>query len=476
MQQAQLPIFLPDRFDMLQRRLPSEIENIVVPVVASIEHIKLVHRDMTSAGRGAFVVFRGDSGTGKSTFLNTLGLFLDGVEVSAITADIDIQNAIMKIKRAKSKLRVIIIEGREALSDKTKQELEKSIHSINHFLRSENGEKTLVAWAVNTNDLVDILISIATHVGAETLLGIGSAPYIFSGPTSDQYIDIASRTIATLNQGASLADFGVSLDRAKELVHSAKTVGSYLRLIRSEMLGNQSNIELLTEKERCRLWVVVVAGNEPEGDISGLTRGTNSSVDIERLLGATNANIIRDLKSYPDKLGILGSVLDAKILHLPAITSLAIARDFADEKLRNLMTNKSLSTSKSNDSLTRLQNSSIAKAFRGEPLGTRATGPTSGSNTKEAFRKLTEIATSNDPALNNALGSALVDAGFLASFKTEQDFGTGMTRRTDILGTTPEGSIVRLEIMWRAKTGRAEIANYTLTKLFNYGKAIGFLS
>jgi hypothetical protein len=30
-------------------------------------------------------------------------------------------------------------------------------------------------------------------------------------------------------------------------------------------------------------------------------------------------------------------------------------------------------------------------------------------------------------------------------------------------------------MMWRKQTGRAEIANYTLTKLNNYGKAIGLL-
>lgn len=30
--------------------------------------------------------------------------------------------------------------------------------------------------------------------------------------------------------------------------------------------------------------------------------------------------------------------------------------------------------------------------------------------------------------------------------------------------------------MWRARTSRAEIANYVLTKLYNYGRAIGFLN
>ena len=50
-----------------------------------------------------------------------------------------------------------------------------------------------------------------------------------------------------------------------------------------------------------------------------------------------------------------------------------------------------------------------------------------------------------------------------------------MIRRTDIMCTCATG-IIRLEVMWRAKTSRAEIANYTLTKLKNYGTAVGFLT
>jgi hypothetical protein len=38
------------------------------------------------------------------------------------------------------------------------------------------------------------------------------------------------------------------------------------------------------------------------------------------------------------------------------------------------------------------------------------------------------------------------------------------------------GEPIRIEVMWRTKAGRAEIANYVLTKLGNYGKAIGVLT
>jgi DNA (cytosine-5)-methyltransferase 1 len=38
-----------------------------------------------------------------------------------------------------------------------------------------------------------------------------------------------------------------------------------------------------------------------------------------------------------------------------------------------------------------------------------------------------------------------------------------------------EGGPIRIEIMWRSTTSRADIANYVLSKLGNYGKAIGLL-
>jgi hypothetical protein len=41
--------------------------------------------------------------------------------------------------------------------------------------------------------------------------------------------------------------------------------------------------------------------------------------------------------------------------------------------------------------------------------------------------------------------------------------------------TTVGSEPVRLEVMWRKQTSRAEIANYTLTKLNNYARAIGLL-
>jgi hypothetical protein len=470
----QLDLFVPDRFDTLQRRAVKRLNSIIVPVHEGINRIKDLHGDIRAAGRGGFLLLRGNSGSGKSTFLNTLGLFLEGVEVFSISRTDALGDSLRTLGVTGKEIRVVIIEGRDALRDVPPEELEAAIHDINAFIRTANGERTLVVWPVNADDLETALISVCQRVGADSLLGSGSPSFKFEGPPKEQYVDIASRTIATLNQGSSLAALGVSDERAVELVKKSHTIGHFLGLIRNDLTKNKTAVQTLLSKELCKVWIIVAASNDPEGDIAGITRDTVSAADIGRLINATNANIVTDLKRFPEKLGILGTVLDAKILNLPVVTALAIARDFGGAKLKSAMTASGMSTAGDGDATERLNRSDVGRALRGEPMGPKSVGAKVGSNTIEAFEKLTQIASKNDVWLNDAIGNALKSAGLITSYETEQDLGTGLSRVSDLKCQTAIG-VVRMELMWRARTGRAEIANYTLTKLYNYGKAIGFL-
>ncbi|WP_437587741.1 hypothetical protein [Sorangium sp. So ce1000] len=468
----QLDLFVPDRFDMLQRRAVSQLDSIVVPVDDALQRVKFIHRDMKAAGRGYFLIFQGDSGSGKSTFLSTVNLFLEGVQTFSIPRGQTVEAALRRTPSTEAPLRVIIIEGRDALREVSASEIEAAIHEINAFIRSERGERTLVVWPSNTDDLTETLISTCQRVGDDSLLGIDAPAYRFTGPPKEQFTDIAARTVATLNQGASLANLGVSIDRAKELTSQATTIGRFMGLLRSEILRNQNAVDALVEKERFSLWIVVASGNDPEGDVAALTRGALWDADIESLISATEANVVKDLKKSPEKIGILGAVLRAKILHLPSVTALAIANDFADDRLKQEMAKRGLVVPWKDEALTRLDDSDLGRALSGMPRGTRPRGPK--VNTEDTFKKLSEIASKNDVLLNESVGRSLQAKGYVSHFGTEMDLGTGLTRRTDLVCQATVGRI-RLELMWRARTGRADIANYALTKLYNYGRAIGFL-
>lgn len=359
-------LFIPDRFDMLKRKADDKLQTIVVPVDDALQAIDFRRRGIRAAGRGGFLILRGNSGSGKSTFLHTLNLFREKHITFSIERSDEIGSFLQRLGPAMCELRILVIEGREALRDTDLSELEAALHDINSFLRTERGENTVVAWPCNADDLQNALIEIASRIGGDALLGTG-APYIkFEGPPKDQHLDIGQRTVATLNQGASIHDLGVSEENAKEYIESSPTVGSFMGKLREALLHNLNEVDDHLKKERCRLWAVVIAGNDPDNDVAALTRGNLSTADIDRLLSATQANVVEELRRYPEKIGIISAALDAKILHVPVLAALAAARSYHNGgKLKALMEQANLSTARDNQANMRIESSELGLALLG---------------------------------------------------------------------------------------------------------------
>ncbi|WP_284876629.1 hypothetical protein [Brevundimonas sp. MEB006b] len=470
------PVVVPDRFESLRRRAGTELSTIVQPVPESLEAIDQIFRRMKRADRGAFAILKGSSGAGKSTFLHTVGLYRTGVETTSVPGGIGIRQFFDGFEPTGDVMTIVVLEEREAAIGYTDNELEDWLHAINGFIRSEKGRTTLVVWPCNTDAIRDRVVKLADAIGAEALLGPSEKWLDFEGPPKTSFVKIAENTLSTLNQGATLSDLGLTDAAIAETANSSATIGGFLSRITDQIGEAQHQVETLLAAEQCRLWIIVAAGSDVDGDVASLTRGRFSQIDTERLMSSTNANIVQDLQRYPDKIGILGTVLGAKILHLPLLTATAIARSFADETLKKTMREAGLSLKpdRKEDAKARLLQTEMAAIFQNGTQGPRPRGKKPGSESVEAFRKLAAIASSNDVAVNRAVGTALQHAGLVTSFQVEQDFGKGLTRRTDILAQTDAGPL-RIELMWRSSSGRSEIANYTLTKLANYGRALGYL-
>ena len=465
---------VPDRFEGLREAGTGALRTIVVPVYDALDAIDSRFMDLRAAKRGSLMILRGESGAGKSTFLETIGLFRTGVASHPIPASAGIPAALKELP-ATNTARVIVLEGREALRDVSAASIESSMHAINNFVRSSAGRDTLVVWPTNTDDLTQMLVDFARTLGGEALLGVDEPFLRFWGPGKDAFVGIAERTIAALNEGASLAALGIADERAIELSKKASTIGGYLALIRNDLIKNKARVRSLLQAEQFKLWAVVVAGNEPEGDVAALTRGGFAYVDIDRLMASTGANVVADLKNYPDQLGILGTVLDARIIYIDMLTALAVARQYGDPQLHALMKNLNMSTSADNKAPARLTSSELGVLLSGKGLGTRRVGGKAGDNTQAAFANLAQIARENDGLLNKAFGTGLQKIGLVKEFETERNLGTALKFASDLY-CVPQGGPTRIEFMWRTKAGRADIANYVLSKLGNYGKAIGLLA
>jgi hypothetical protein len=378
---------VPDRFEGLRDAGSGALRSIIAPVKDALKAIDARFADMGAAGRGALMLLRGDSGSGKSTFLDTIGLFHPGVVTERVPPTDDIAEALPALEPTTSP-RVIVMEGREALAEVSSAALERGMHAINAFVRTEAGRDTLVVWPTNTDDLTESLVKLARALGNEALFGVGDPVERFTGPAKAEFVSIAERTVAALNEGASLAALGVSEECAAALTADAETIGRYLALIRKALIENGARVRALLPAEQLRMWTVVIAGNDPDADVAALTRGGYALADIDRLMTSTGANIVRELKEYPDQLGILGTVLDARIVNIDMVTILSIARQYGDDELHDVMRAAGMSTQRDRSAQSRLLASELGLIMSGDSLGTRKRGSKPGGGTQQAFAGL----------------------------------------------------------------------------------------
>ena len=365
MSDASLDLFLPDRFDVLRDR--SELDVIVMPVESGLAMIDDQFSDIPGSGFGAMVILRGESGAGKTTFLDTIPMFRPGVSAVRIPYGESVIETLQSLVSINAP-RLIIIEGREALGRVAESEIEEGLHAINAFLRTTPaGRESLVVWPTNSDSLSQKLSSIADVVGASALIGTDEVVYRFSGPPKSDWVMIAEQTTAALNAGASLSAYGISAEQAAAMVSDSPTLGHYLKRIRKLGQKNTRPVSVLEAAERCRVWTVVISAGDSEGDVAALTRGGFSQVDIDRIFTATGANSLADMKKQPEKYGLLGMVLDARIVHVDALTALAVARTFGDDKLKAAMSSRGMDTKSDAQAISRIQASQLGLLLSGNP-------------------------------------------------------------------------------------------------------------
>lgn len=465
---------LPDRFEGLSESAnDSDIAKIIIPVKYGLDKIQDIYEEICSTNRGSFLILKGESGSGKTTFLRTINIFIENVEILTISNNSDIIEFISKLSECRECLRIIIIEGRESILDMGHTEVTAAIHTINSFIRSPKGKKSLVVWPCNDENIVENLVETSQTVGGSSLLDFEDTYFIFSGPEKHQFVQIAKQTVQLLNHGKTLLDFGVTDETAADYIEKSNTIGEYLKLINAEVRKNKRFVNNLHVKEHFKMWVIVLGKNEPSKDVEALTKGEFLDADIQRLLVSTEANIVQDIKKIPDKIALLANYLDTKIIYVSIVDALSIVRSYANDELIKIMKSKGLSVKKDPKIKERLANTELVRMILADTKLKGKKG-TTGSNSINAFGKLLEISVSNDTLLNDAFGNALVKNGYVDSYLTEQNLGTGLTRRTDLLCTS-QMEHLRLEFMWRTSTSKADIANYTLNKLYNYGRVIGFI-
>src|SRR5205085_3439670 len=209
------PIILPPRWEALQaeaRKKNVPLKALVMPVHEAIVTVEKEIRQIIETGIGKLFVVSGVTGSGKTTFLNSLNLFIGDVDVQSISSlSLDrrenIENALAAIRREATKVSIIVLEGREVPGSLTSDEIDVLLTTLNADFRRESGRRTLFVIPTTSQAVAQSISERAATIGGMT--SREKPFYVFNGPSRNEYIRITNDTLRALNDSRILFQYGI---------------------------------------------------------------------------------------------------------------------------------------------------------------------------------------------------------------------------------------------------------------------------
>ncbi|HDK7155278.1 TPA: hypothetical protein PTV43_000381 [Clostridium botulinum] len=479
---------LPSRFENFKLNTDStELEHLkafIFKIERPTKHIKRMIRTMKASNSGAFMILMGESGMGKTTFLNTLPLYIENLEVKSIYNKKSLNEEFNLIDESNNP-RIIILESRETFETLSSNQMEKEIHLINRFIRSEKGRNTIIVWPCNGEEMTKEIIAFAGHVGGSSLFREDTV-LEYKGPSRDRFIEILKNTYEFFNK-YDIYDIGFSDEQLEKILNSMKknsTIGDFIEKVRSELLKDYDRIEVLKDyiDESFDLIICVIASNNPSADVEYLTRGDHSLVDLDRIFSATDANIKSIIGNNKCICSMVAKELNYKIVSIDyedILEILSMKTDCEDSNIKEFdryLENKcKLKVRKTTEQVQILKSMNLANSINGATYNRkRKKYKRTVINKQDIFNEILELSRTKDSQINRKICEVMKENDLIQVGRIEDNLGNGYQIRSDMLCSIP-GKYIRVEFMWRSTANAADISLYTLKKLYAYCKAMGVI-
>lgn len=484
-----IPI-LPLRWERL--RIEAEKKNValkplIYPVSNALEEIKKEIRWIEQTRTGKLFVLSGLTGSGKTTFLNSMDLYIDDVHIYTISIkSIDsrefVEDKMSLLQREKDKYSVVVLEGKEAQGALTSEEIDILLTTLNADFRSEIGHKTLFVIPTTSPIVAKSIGDRATKIGG-MVAGRDQPFYVFEGPSRREYFQITNETVRALNDSKSLAEFGVSDKIAKDLSEASETLGVFLENCLKEITRQRDLLaSFATEikRKRIHLWMVFCSVEE-QGRINydivrSLTLDDTQQAQVNRVLVGESEEV-RFWQNRKSVFAQASHYLDLRITYLPMRTANAVLTAYGHAELiedlkRQRLIKRQATQKSAQDSLgsTAIGAFLQRKGFTDDPA--RRGRPQ--KEDKDIFREIVKLSSKDDKIVNSAIARALRDWNKDPdiSIATEVSLNDKGTLVADIAWITPT-DIYCLEFKWRSSVLNAsEIIRETAGRVTEYAQEL----
>lgn len=260
---------LPTRWELLQPKIATDevsLKTIIRPVPEALQSVRNIIEYLRTTSGCQVLVVRADTGSGKTTFLNTLshympdeGLQVQSIDLQFIEEDMFVRE-LEKINLSPSDINVIILEGREKPESISERYIQVVLANINRFSRQKRVPMLFVIPTIEepvARSWCDHGVRIGDLIPEHKLYG-SSRWYNFPGVKKEGYVDILRETVRVLNS-QNIEDFGVSIDELNKWADKSPTIGRFMELVAAETTNRRVSSMITFKGKRERVWTLFCA-------------------------------------------------------------------------------------------------------------------------------------------------------------------------------------------------------------------------
>lgn len=469
---------LPTRYEPLVSTFGERAKMTFVQPEEDLEAIKRFFASAESAMQGKLLFLTAPSGTGKSTFVHSLEIFLADRVASVVRLPAPHELAVVDIPAylsrlpATSKFTVVNFDGREAPYF-NEPEYQTFLGALNGLLRTR--KDLLVVWPVTDASFSTKLIELLQRVGGRSAFGI-VPEYALKGVAKERFNLVLEKVLQVANW--RLEDAAVSDTEVAALIDTSDRIGVFLdnlqSLIASRFNVGDMGVEFPT-------LVIAISSGEPKiREIARSVRRADSYyIEASRLLMYTKqsnvaewwANRATDLRSA---LPHVIALFNAQLVTISAATVVHSVLQYGDAELKTLV--EGVRADRGNAKRV-MESSELFKFLSGDPLDNREYGSNVKDETFASFGRIQQKSETKHRILNEALLQLAVESGVtLPGLKLETTLVSGL--QTDAIYCHPGRATVALEFHHKAasESTNNKLAIYILEKLKEYAVNYGLAS
>lgn len=495
------PLILPFRWEGLQkearlRKVP--LKPLITPVEYSIASVQRELRQIQETSMGRIFIISGPTGTGKTTFLNSLRYFLDEIgiydaKLMSLDGRQSVEGFLASLRREKNRHSIVVLEGREAPGSLKTEELDVLLTSLNTDFRRDSGCRTLFVIPTTSQAVAKAISERATSIGG--MISSAKPFHVFEGPPRSQYFSVTNATVKALNESRTLREYGVSEAVAKGIAQATDSIGSFIEGCYNEIVNHREALihaagihaagVISRKRKRVRLWMVFAAlekNTRRNNDIMrSLTFGDQQHVQVERIL-AGDSEEARFWQDQQGAFGLAAQYLDLRIMYLPVRTANAVVTAYGSKEFIHHL--KSLAINGKQVMKRQVVRASAQDSLRSTAIGAFLKGegfvehdPTKRSVTEEhlaVFMEIVKKASKDDKSINATLADALREwyKDGEAEIITELPLNDSGTLTCDIGIVTPT-DIYCLEMKWRSsELYDSEVIRTTTSRVRDYAREL----